>query len=131
MLCVPYERARGGQLHDKDIVVIERVRRGGAFERTIKQIILKNSKCSLVSRSSEPRYPSIEINAKTMTEKDGTIVRIVGLAIAVCHPAADGLNRSDFVDRLGASIVEVCGSAHPLTVFACKVLCVMYNAKCR
>jgi transcriptional regulator with XRE-family HTH domain len=86
VLCVPYERARGGQLHDKDIVVIERVRRGGAFERTIKQIILTESKCALVSRSSEPRYPSIEINAKTMTEKDGTIIRIVGLAIAVCIP---------------------------------------------
>jgi hypothetical protein len=86
VLCVPYELARGGQLHDKDIVVIERVRSGGAFERTVKQIILKNSKCSLVSRSSEPRYPSIEINAQTMTESDGTMVRIVGLAIAVCTP---------------------------------------------
>jgi hypothetical protein len=83
VLCVPYERARGVQLHDKDIVVIERVRSGGAFERTVKQIILKNSTCSLVARSSEPRYPSVTINAQTMTEKDDTIVRIVGLAIAV------------------------------------------------
>ncbi|CAJ0889097.1 hypothetical protein AMST5_03934 [freshwater sediment metagenome] len=83
VLCVPYERARGGQLHDKDIVVIERVRSGGAFERTVKQIVLKNSTCSFVARSTEPRYPSVAINAKTMTEKDGTIVRIVGLAIAV------------------------------------------------
>ena len=66
--------------------VIERVRHGGAFERSIKQILLTGSKCALVSRSSEPRYPSIEINAKTMTEKDGTIVRIVGLAIAVFIP---------------------------------------------
>jgi transcriptional regulator with XRE-family HTH domain len=86
VLCVPYERARGGQLHDKDIVVIERVRSGGAFERTVKQITLKNSTCSLVARSSEPRYPSISINAQTMTEKDGTIVRVVGLAIAVVTP---------------------------------------------
>ena len=86
VLCVPYERARGGQLHDKDIVVIERVRSGGAFERTLKQIILKNSTCSLVARSSEPRYPSVAINAQTMTEKDGTIVRVVGLAIAVVTP---------------------------------------------
>jgi hypothetical protein len=84
VLCVPYELARGGQLHDKDIVVIERVRSGGTFERTVKQIILKDSKCWLVARSSEPRYPLIEIDPQTMTEKDGTIVRIVGLAIAVC-----------------------------------------------
>lgn len=84
VLCVPYELARGGQLRDKDIVVIERVRSGGTFERTVKQIILKDSKCSLVSRSSEPRYPLIEIDPQTMTEEDGTIVRIVGLAIAVC-----------------------------------------------
>jgi transcriptional regulator with XRE-family HTH domain len=84
VLCVPYERARGGRLHDKDVVVIERVRSGGAFERTVKQIILKGSTCTLVSRSSDPRYPSIEINVQTLTEADGTIVRIVGLVIAIC-----------------------------------------------
>lgn len=86
VLCVSYERARGGQLHDRDIVVIERVRHGGAFERTIKQIVLTGSKCALVSRSSETRYPSIDMNARTMTERDGTTVRIVGLAIAVFIP---------------------------------------------
>ncbi len=86
VICVSYERARGGRLHDKDIVVIERVRSGGSFERTVKQIVLMDSKCALVSRSSNPRYPSIEIDAETMMEDDGTLVRIVGLAIGVCAP---------------------------------------------
>jgi hypothetical protein len=40
---IPDERVRGDRLHHNDIDVIERIRSGGAFERTVKQMILKDS----------------------------------------------------------------------------------------
>lgn len=87
VICVSYQRARGNQFKDKDIVVIERVRSDGTFERTVKRIkFVGASKFSLLSCSSDPRYPSIEIGVATMTEEGGVAVRLVGLAIGVCRP---------------------------------------------
>ena len=100
VLCVPYERARGGQLHDKDIVVIERVRRGGAFERTIKQIIL--TEFEMRARLAKFRTP-LSIDRDKRKDHDGKR-RNDRPHCRTGHrrldPLADGHTRSTSVDRL-------------------------------
>lgn len=85
VICVPYGEARPGPVHN-DVVVIERHRDNGMFERTIKQVDLTTQPPQLSPRSTDARYKPVIFDPATMREPDGTVVRIVGLVIGCWRP---------------------------------------------
>ncbi len=83
VICVPYFMARKA-VTNADLVVVER-RRGGATERTVKQIEIDQSgACRLWPRSDDPRFQApIPCDGP---EPDGTEIEIIGLVIGSFTP---------------------------------------------